>query len=136
MCQAEAVGFADYGIAAHGAAQFGCDLAGAQALPPELGETINPLRRPGLARIRHRRPPAESPRSADRHLWPTSWIMSAEEKVAPRLSCSTQGSYERANARTRACTQPTPFRGMLLAHGINTRPAYTSPPAQLRRRLH
>jgi len=55
VSKTQAMSFADHGIATHIFTEFRRDLAGAQALDPELGEEVNPLTRPSLARIRHNR---------------------------------------------------------------------------------
>jgi hypothetical protein len=60
------MGFAEDGISAHVPAQLCRDLAGAQALGPELVEALDPLLGPGQAHIRHRCLQAESLSHTDR----------------------------------------------------------------------
>ena len=60
--QAEAMNLADHRVARH-AADLGCDLARAQALGPELLQKLDPLVRPGHARICHVHLPPSGPPS-------------------------------------------------------------------------
>ena len=61
----EPISFAEHGVATDVSAQLCRDLAGAQALAPELGEQLDPVLGPCLAHICHRCLQAESLFEAD-----------------------------------------------------------------------
>ena len=69
VSKTEPIGFAEHGVSGQTTPQLCRDLAGAQALSPELFEALDPLLGPGQARICHRRLQAESLNQTDRG-WP------------------------------------------------------------------
>src|SRR4051812_7444543 len=74
LSKTKAIRFAEHCVSAHALAQLCRDLAGAQALSPELFQALNPLLGPGQARICHRRLQAESFSHTDRD-WPARVIV-------------------------------------------------------------